>query len=91
MMSDLENAEHKQDYGKFIQTMTKIMDYVTGVKDVEGAQDKTKDGKYKVKSGDILSEIAKKFNTSIDKLIKYNPELKENPDHIETGQKINLE
>ena len=42
---------------------------------------------YIVKEGDTLWNIAKKYKTSIDKLLKANPEITD-PDNIVEGQKI---
>jgi hypothetical protein len=44
---------------------------------------------YKVKSGDTLSGIAKSNNTSVDALLKLNPNIK-NPNLIYAGQSIKL-
>ena len=44
---------------------------------------------YKVKSGDTLSGIAKSNNTTVDALLKLNPNIK-NPNLIYAGQSINL-
>jgi LysM domain len=43
----------------------------------------------KVKKGDNLSSIAKSNNTTVDKILKENPEIKD-PNKIHPGQKINL-
>lgn len=44
---------------------------------------------YTVKKGDVLSEIAKKNKTSVEKLLLLNPSIK-NPNKIYVGQKIVL-
>ena len=44
---------------------------------------------YIVKKGDILGKIAIKFNTSEDKLLGLNPDIK-NPNLIFIGQKIRV-
>ncbi|WP_395812024.1 LysM peptidoglycan-binding domain-containing protein [Archangium minus] len=43
---------------------------------------------YSVRRGDTLSELAKKFRTSVDALAKSN-NIKD-PDHIQVGQKLNV-
>lgn len=54
----------------------------------EGQKIKVKvKGIYTVKSGDLLFNIAKKYNTSQDKIIKANPSLK-GPADIKVGQKL---
>lgn len=47
-------------------------------------------GTYTIKSGDNLSTIAKKFNTSISKLLSLNPQIKD-PDKIFIGQTLRLD
>ena len=44
---------------------------------------------YKVKAGDNLSKVAKRFGISLAQLPKANPQIK-NPDKIKVGQLINL-
>lgn len=44
---------------------------------------------YVVKAGDTLSKIAKQFNTTVDSLLKMNPEIS-NPNFIKAGQTIRL-
>lgn len=44
---------------------------------------------YKVKLGDNLSKIAKKANTTVEKILQLNPEIK-NPNVIFVGQEIKL-
>src|SRR5690606_18229862 len=44
---------------------------------------------YKIKSGDTLSGIARKYNTNIATIMKLNPSIK-NPDIIVTGNKIKI-
>lgn len=44
---------------------------------------------YKVKAGDNLSKIAKRYGTNVAQLLKANPQIK-NPDRIQVGQLINL-
>ena len=44
---------------------------------------------YKVKAGDNLSKVAKRFGISLAQLLKANPQIK-NPDKIKVGQLINL-
>lgn len=51
--------------------------------------DEAHGGTYTVKSGDSLSVIASKYHTSVDELMKLNPQIK-NKDVIHVGDKINL-
>jgi murein DD-endopeptidase MepM/ murein hydrolase activator NlpD len=44
---------------------------------------------YKVKAGDNLSKVAKRYGISLAQLLKANPQIK-NPDRIQVGQLINL-
>ena len=44
---------------------------------------------YKVKAGDNLSKVAKRYGISLAQLLKANPQIK-NPDKIKVGQLINL-
>jgi murein DD-endopeptidase MepM/ murein hydrolase activator NlpD len=44
---------------------------------------------YKVKAGDNLSKVAKRYGISLAQLLKANPQIK-NPDKIQVGQLINL-
>ncbi|HEX5601434.1 MAG TPA: LysM domain-containing protein [Pyrinomonadaceae bacterium] len=44
---------------------------------------------YKVKAGDNLSKVAKRYGISLAQLLKANPQIK-NPDRIKVGQLINL-
>jgi murein DD-endopeptidase MepM/ murein hydrolase activator NlpD len=44
---------------------------------------------YKVKAGDNLSKVAKRYGISLAQLLKANPQIK-NPDKIKVGQAINL-
>jgi LysM repeat protein len=44
---------------------------------------------YKIKSGDTLSQIAKKQGTTLGKLLKANPNIKD-PNKIRVGQKIKI-
>ena len=54
------------------------------------ADDKNTDYEYyTVKSGDILSKIATKFNTTVDELMKLNPQIKDK-NLIYAGQKIRV-
>lgn len=48
-----------------------------------------KEDTYVVKAGDTLSKIAKQFNTTVDALLKMNPEIS-NPNFIKVGQTIRL-
>jgi lysozyme len=43
-----------------------------------------------VGSGDNLSKIAKKYNTTVNDIVEKNPHLKTNPDKINPGQKIRI-
>ena len=44
---------------------------------------------YKVRAGDNLSKVAKRYGMSLAQLLKANPQIK-NPDRIQVGQLINL-
>lgn len=44
---------------------------------------------YTVKKGDTLSQIAKKFNMSLNELLRLNPDIK-NPNLIQIGQQIRI-
>jgi LysM repeat protein len=44
---------------------------------------------YTVRQGDLLSKIAKKFDVTIEDLLKANPQIK-NPDRITVGDKITI-
>jgi len=44
---------------------------------------------YTVKKGDTLGAIAKKYNTTVEKLKKLNPQIK-NIDNIPVGSKIRI-
>jgi LysM repeat protein len=44
---------------------------------------------YTVKKGDTLSRIAMKFNTTVDELMKLNPQIKD-PNLIYAGQRIRV-
>lgn len=44
---------------------------------------------YKVKAGDNLSKVAKRYGISLAQLLKANPQIK-NPDRIKVGQLINI-
>ena len=46
--------------------------------------------KYIVKKGDFLGKIAKQNATSVERLLKINPQIKD-PDKIFIGQKINID
>ncbi|WP_374718991.1 C40 family peptidase, partial [Parageobacillus toebii] len=48
-----------------------------------------KEDTYVVKAGDTLSKITKQFNTTVDELLKMNPEIS-NPNFIKAGQTIRL-
>ena len=43
-----------------------------------------------VKKGNTLWGIARKYNTTLNKLLELNPHLKSRPNHIEVGWKINV-
>lgn len=43
---------------------------------------------YTVKKGDLLSDIAKKFNTTVDQLVKWNHLT--NPNYISVGQRLRV-
>ena len=43
-----------------------------------------------VRKGDNLTKIAKQYDTTVDELIKLNPQLKDRPNTIFVGEKINL-
>jgi len=45
-------------------------------------------GKYKVKSGDSLSKIAKRMGVSLKSLLTANPKFKEDPNLIKVGQNV---
>ena len=47
------------------------------------------DMEYSVESGDTLSNLAKKNNTTIEKILELNPSVT-NPNKITVGQKLNL-
>ena len=70
-------------------------------KDKEKSEDSTKSGaervedvlggskKYEIKSGNTLSQIAKDNNTTVEELMKKNPDIKDK-NKIRSGQSINL-
>jgi hypothetical protein len=45
---------------------------------------------YKVKSGDYLAQIALTYNLQVWELLRANPELQDNPSHIEVGKVLNI-
>jgi LysM repeat protein len=45
--------------------------------------------KYKIQTGDTLTQLAKRHKTTVDALIHINPSIK-NPNKIYVGQTINL-
>ena len=47
-------------------------------------------GEYQIRKGDTLSSIAKLHNTNVKKLLELNPKLKEQPNLIFNGDKINV-
>ena len=47
-------------------------------------------GEYQIRKGDTLSSIAKQYKTSIKELIELNPKLKDKPNLIFKGDKINV-
>ena len=47
-------------------------------------------GEYQIRKGDTLSSIAKLHNTNVKKLLELNPKLKEQPNLIFKGDKINV-
>jgi N-acetylmuramoyl-L-alanine amidase CwlA len=56
---------------------------------IKTPQPAPKGGTYTIQRGDTLSGIAKKFNTTVNELLKANPHIK-NPNIIHVGQVINL-
>lgn len=44
---------------------------------------------YTVKKGDYLEKIARDHNTTVEKIMKLNPKIK-NPNHIEIGWVLQL-
>lgn len=47
-------------------------------------------GEYQIKKGDTLSSIAKQYKTSIKEIIELNPNLRDKPNLIFKGDKINV-
>jgi len=45
---------------------------------------------YYIKSGDTLSEIAANYNITLDELLQYNPQYKNNPNLIYAGEKVQI-
>lgn len=45
---------------------------------------------HKVRNGDTLSGIAKKYHTSVKAIVNLNPKLKQNPDKLSLGQQIRV-
>lgn len=45
---------------------------------------------HKVRNGDTLSGIAKKYHTSVKAILNLNPKLKKNPDKLSLGQQIRV-
>lgn len=70
------------------QTVTSKTENKPAAKDKKKTESKTKEVVYTVKTGDTLSGIAAKYNTTVAKLVKAN-NIK-NPDLIYAGQKIKI-
>ena len=78
-------------------TVTKLLELNKGIKDkniiyigqVINLPVKETTKNYKIKSGDTLTGIAKKYGTNIVTLLKLNPSIK-NPDIIVTGKTIKV-
>ncbi|MBU1076250.1 MAG: LysM peptidoglycan-binding domain-containing protein, partial [Spirochaetes bacterium] len=85
MMAELAEAEQKGDYNKFAKAMTKVVEFLTGATDLEGAQDT----EYKVRKGDSLWKISQETGISVEELKKINKLEGENP-IIKSGQTIKL-
>ena len=45
---------------------------------------------YQVKANDTLDKVAKQFNTTVDKILELNPDLRKNPNLINVGQNIRI-
>ncbi|MFB7637667.1 C40 family peptidase [Peribacillus butanolivorans] len=59
------------------------------IADSKPSTNETSNQKYTVKSGDSLSSIAKKYNTTTTNLLSLNPQIS-NPNSIKVGQVVNV-
>ena len=70
-------------------TLKKIGDAVMKKPPMAATDTSSSSGSYKVKSGDTLSQIAKRRGTTLKALLAANPSIK-NPNAIRVGQKIKM-
>lgn len=86
MQADLENVEVNEEHvGELINKAFDGLE-ATGVeKTING----TATVEYEVVAGDTLSGIASKVGSTVDELLKYNPQIT-NPDLINVGATINI-
>lgn len=79
-------ATHRHNYDPLAEIEQKEIQKAK-LAQVKNAQEKT----YYVKRGDNLTNIARKKNVTIETIIRNNPELRDNPNHIVEGQALQLD
>lgn len=83
--------EPRKDYVRYSFVFWEDSELVTEVKQVETVQAQSgKTAYHTVVQGDTLWGIARKYDLSLDDLLKFNPGIK-NPNLIHMGEKVRLE
>ena len=84
---DIDNFEEGGQLKDTEKRFREILEDYAKKRDADNFED---GGKYKVKSGDSLSKIAKANNTTVENLVTLNPSLKGRESKIQIGESFNL-
>jgi len=81
-------VNHPAEWKKFKELVENKLNGKSTTPSTNNNQLKSNDQYYVIKAGDTLWEISRKYNTTVDALLKLNPNVK--PEALQIGQKIKL-
>lgn len=89
LIIDFAGGKLKDESGSYLLTKKESY-YHLASKNNAGATTYSGQQYHKVRQGDNLSSIAKKYHTTVKAILNLNPKLKANPDKLSLGQQIRV-